>query len=835
MLTHVYVRFLIELIKLILLGYYLMSMAKIKHNSSFHIFKEISTVAKERGIAHLNDTRQNFDGKYYIVNGKKLLNFGYCGYLGLEMDTFLKSGAHKAIDNQGLQYGVSRAYVTSNTEQNLVSLLSKIFDNNPVIVHSSTSSAHIANLPNLLEHSDAIVLDQQVHFSVQTAAQLCGQNGVKIEMIRHNNLEMLERRYYELVKTNKRVWYMIDGVYSMYGDLAPFGELQNLLNKLPNLYLYIDDAHGVSWSGEFGCGIAFSRLGSHPKTVFNVTMGKAFGVTGGVSIFPNREFYERVKLFGGPYTYSHPLSPAIMGAAIYSAKIHLSSRITQLQWDLKQRIDYCNGLLKETNLPILSSDETPIFFVGVGQPSVNYNVVSKLLKRGFYVNAALFPAVSVKCSGIRFSITRHNSFEEIKSLVNTIKEVFPLALKEEGKSYNDVRRAFKMPLIDKQFNDLQKILNGKDKEFNVFVTDTIKQIEKNEWNKKLGEEGVFDYLGCSYLETVFQNNQLPEENFEFKYIIIRDEHGEIVLATFLTIGILKDDFLAQESISKQVENKRKYDKYYLTSKAIMLGSQMSAGNHLYISGSVNRKQELINLLVKEIEKIKEETAAKCLILRDFDEDQEVSRIFQDLGFVKTEMPNMNVINKPIFESIENFMEGLNKYKRRYHFKKDVLPFIQEFETTSIEKLTNDEVELAYQLFLDVKRINYGINFYDYPKKFIREMNNHPNWEFLKLRLPNEEGSPIASIVMCYKTKTSFHPMFVGLNYNYLNSHKVYKQMLFQCIKRASDLKAEKLFFGYSADLEKRKLGATQVPKVAFVQYEDNFNLEVLETIGAYQN
>src|SRR5690606_16556895 len=150
---------------------------------------------------------------------------------------------------------------------------------------------------NLILTDDAIILDQQVHFSVQTGAQLTAQKGVPIQMIRHSNLEMLERKLLEFKGRAKRVWYMVDGVYSMYGDTATVEELKKLLDKYPELYIYSDDAHGVSWTGEHGCGYFFSKMGLHPKVVQNVTLGKAFGATGGVTIYPTFEFYDRVKTF----------------------------------------------------------------------------------------------------------------------------------------------------------------------------------------------------------------------------------------------------------------------------------------------------------------------------------------------------------------------------------------------------------------------------------------------------------------------------------------------------------------------------------------------------------
>lgn len=57
-----------------------------------------------------------------------------------------------------------------------------------------------------------------------------------------------------------QVWYICDGVYSQQGDVAPLAELKALMDKYPQLYLYVDDAHGMSWTGKNGCGYALSQV-----------------------------------------------------------------------------------------------------------------------------------------------------------------------------------------------------------------------------------------------------------------------------------------------------------------------------------------------------------------------------------------------------------------------------------------------------------------------------------------------------------------------------------------------------------------------------------------------
>jgi len=115
---------------------------------------------------------------------------------------------------------------------------------------------------------------------------------------------------------------------------------------------------------------------------------------------------------------------------------------------------------------------------------------------------------------------------------------------------------------------------------------TVESIDQIEWNNLFGERGSFDWGGLKFLEESFSGNQLPEDNWDFDYLIIRDNSGKSVLATFLTTALWKDDMLSPAEISLQVEDMRKTDPYYLTSKVISLGSLLTEGNHLTWTGNL---------------------------------------------------------------------------------------------------------------------------------------------------------------------------------------------------------------------------------------------------------
>ncbi len=420
-----------------------MELLKSKHEATLDIVNNVLTGTAQMGITHLTTEDEQLDGRHIRLNGKDLLNFGSCSYLGLELDERLKSGAIDAIMRYGTQFSTSRAYVSITPYREAEELLEKIY-NRPVILAPTVTLGHSSNIPVLVGDNDAAILDIQVHNSVNNACKDLKARNIKMESIRHNRMDLLEDRLNELCAKHDKVWYFADGIYSMYGDAAPIKELYALLDKYENFYLYVDDAHGMSWAGPKGGGYVASQGPLHPKLYLVTGLAKSFGAAGGVLIFPNEEIRRRVRNCGGTMIFSGPLQPANLGAIIASAKLHLSDEINTLQDQMQKRMRFFNATAKLYNIPIINATDSPIFFVGVGKPEVGYNMVSRLMKEGYYVNLSVFPSVSYNQTGLRMPITLHHTLEDIDGLLRCIAKNLPIALREENSYMEDIYKAFKM-------------------------------------------------------------------------------------------------------------------------------------------------------------------------------------------------------------------------------------------------------------------------------------------------------------------------------------------------------------------------------------------------------
>jgi 7-keto-8-aminopelargonate synthetase-like enzyme len=399
--------------------------------------------AAQLGLGHLTAQDEHLNGRTIRINGKEFVHFGSCSYLGLELDPRLKQGAIEAVTRFGAHFSSSRAYVSAPLYAELEELVERIFCA-PVVIPPTTTLGHLAALPVLCEEGDALLIDHQAHHSLRMAANQVRAQGARIESVPHNRLDCVEDRIEQLGKQHRRVWYLADGVYGMHGDLAPVEHLGVLLDRYEQLHAYLDDAHGVSWCGEHGKGYVLSQMPLHERMVVATTLGKSFGAGGAVLVFPNAEWRRRVRTLGGPMVFSGPVPPPVLGSAIVSARIHLSDELLRLQEHLRERVAFCNELLRLHGLPFASESGVPVRFVGTSLPSVAQALGCRLMEEGFYTNAALFPAVPMKGAGIRFTLTLHQSLDDIRQLVEAFARHLPPALARAQVSLEEVWRALSL-------------------------------------------------------------------------------------------------------------------------------------------------------------------------------------------------------------------------------------------------------------------------------------------------------------------------------------------------------------------------------------------------------
>jgi len=405
--------------------------------SSIDVINQVVEKGAKLGVGHVITQDQVLDGRNIRIK-----NDASCSYLGLEIDPRLKSAALDAVMRYGTQFSSSRAFISLGLYEELEALMTELFGH-PTLMAPTTTLGHMSNLPIFIKAKDVVILDHQVHASVQNTVKMVKEGGAKVEIIRHNRMDYLEERIKKLRSKYQKIWYMADGIYSMFGDGAPAQDLYELMNRYPQFHVYFDDAHGMSWTGKHGAGYILNRIPYHPQMLLITSLTKSFGTQGGAMVYFDEKQKSLVKNCGSTLMFSSPIVPSTLGASIASAKIHLSDELPILQGALSERMRYFVDLAHELHLPIVGAEhETPIYFIGLGKPEITYRVAKKLMSAGFFASVAVYPSVPYSNTGLRFTINRHLSLEDIKNVLHVLSDELDKALEQGNLSKEKIFKSF---------------------------------------------------------------------------------------------------------------------------------------------------------------------------------------------------------------------------------------------------------------------------------------------------------------------------------------------------------------------------------------------------------
>jgi hypothetical protein len=296
--------------------------------------------------------------------------------------------------------------------------------------------------------------------------------------------------------------------------------------------------------------------------------------------------------------------------------------------------------------------------------------------------------------------------------------------------------------------------------------------------------------------------------------------------------------LSPAAVSENVEIKRAKDPYYLTSKVISTGSLLTEGEHLFIDRSFPSWKDAMQLFFDQVNLLQEEYNTNSIMLRDFQHvDEEFESFLIDNGFFKISMPDNNIVNDLSWNNTEEFYQSLSK-RSRQHFREDVKKYREKYEINVEHHPTEEHIDHWYSLYEQVKNNSLELNTFTLPKKIFTNIANDPSWEILSLKLTPHDGGPMKTVcvVFSHVAGDNYIPMIIGMDYSCNKEYKVYRQALYQLVMRAKMLGKKKVRLGFSAVVEKKKVGAVNFPTYAFMQIRDSYNAEALATMNlAIQN
>lgn len=393
-----------------------------KHDRLKRLFWRHASKSAAAGLTGVRFSDVGPDGATIRIEGRDVVNFGSCSYLGLAVDERLKKGAIEAIERFGPLYSSSQVYSAIDLYGELEDALKRITDAAGVVLPPTTTLGHLSCLPTLLGEEDAVILDSHSHASLQLTVQVLASRGIPIRAVSHADRHELEAAVAELSPGHRAVWYLADGVYSMLGDVTPIDFVAEAMERYPNLHVYYDDAHGFSWTGDHGRGYVLSRMNWSERLVVAVGLAKSFGSGGAALLFGDPDAAAAVRHLGGPMTFSGPIHPPTLGAAVASAAIHLSDEHLGLRRRITEQIELVTQLLASHRLPVVSWAPTPIWMVRIGDFDRVLEIAGRMLADGYYLNVTAFPAVPVGMAGLRFTHTLAQSASQIEDMIGRLAE-----------------------------------------------------------------------------------------------------------------------------------------------------------------------------------------------------------------------------------------------------------------------------------------------------------------------------------------------------------------------------------------------------------------------------
>ena len=352
------------------------------------------------------------------IDGKEYINYSGYNYLGLSGDKDVEQAAIDAIQQYGTSVSASRiASGEISLHRELELELAAMMDTEDCSVYVSGYGTNVSTIGYLFNAKDLILHDNLTHNSAITGAILSGARRIPF---RHNDWTHLE----ELLQANRnqheRVLIIIEGAYSMDGDIPDLLPLLEIKKKHKAL-LMIDEAHSAGTIGPrgFGIGEHFGIKGSEVD-IWMGTLSKSFASCGGF-IAGSKALIQNLRYNApGGFLYSAGITPPNTAAALAAVRKMKAEpqRVQHLQSRAKLFLD----IAKKHNLDTGPSHGTPIIPVIIGNSLLSLQLGQALYAAGINVQPMLYPAVAENEARLRFFITADHTDEQIRFTVDTIKE-----------------------------------------------------------------------------------------------------------------------------------------------------------------------------------------------------------------------------------------------------------------------------------------------------------------------------------------------------------------------------------------------------------------------------
>jgi len=370
--------------------------------------------AKESGIYPYFIPLDENEGTEVIFNGQHIIMCGSNNYLGLTTHPKVRQAAVDAIERYGTSCTGSR-FLNGNLtlHETLEEELADWVGKEASLVFSTGMQVNLGTISALVSRGDIIILDKEDHASIVDGAFL---SGGKIERYRHNDMDHLER-VLESLPQDKGKLLVVDGLFSMEGDIAPLPELVPLC-KAYGVRLMVDDAHAMGVLGG-GRGTAVHFGMTEDVDLIMSTFSKSFASLGGF-IAGEKDIIEYVQHHARSLIFSASIPPSNAAAALAALEVMREEperveRVNQIG-DMMRREYHNLGFDTGTSV-------TPVIPIIIGDDELTFMTWRMLFENGVFVNPVISPAVSPGRQLLRTSYMATHTDEQLNKVLTIFEKV----------------------------------------------------------------------------------------------------------------------------------------------------------------------------------------------------------------------------------------------------------------------------------------------------------------------------------------------------------------------------------------------------------------------------
>jgi 8-amino-7-oxononanoate synthase len=368
-----------------------------------HERSEQLRAAREADLLPYFRTLEGPAGPVVEMEGAERIMLGSNNYLGLTADERVIRGAQAALHRYGT--GLTGSRLLNGTivlHLELEQEIAEWMGTEEAIVTATGHQANLAALGTLLGPGDTVVADSGDHASILDG---CLLSRAKLRVFRHNRMDKLERTLQKARNDNGGILVVVDGVFSMEGDVAPLVQISELCGRY-GARLMVDEAHGAGVLGARGAGSA-ELLGVEDRVDLRMgTFSKSLASCGGF-LAGSHEVIDYLRIHSRAFLFTAAGVPAAVGAALAALRIIRSEEGPPLLARVLDNAAYLHAGLKERGFKVVEhggDHMTPIVPVIVGDDWKAVLLWRALFDAGVFVNVAIHPAVPPGGALLRTSV-----------------------------------------------------------------------------------------------------------------------------------------------------------------------------------------------------------------------------------------------------------------------------------------------------------------------------------------------------------------------------------------------------------------------------------------------